>query len=122
MRPDADRSRLGRDDRVTDGATHVSTEDAAREIEVQHTGRTEEAVVVVDLVVEPHPGLDGEGTFKDDAGLGDGGSRAVQGEHTAEDATQLSGDDCEFGAIAQGDGQLLGNGRLDVGDGDGFVG
>ena len=93
VRPDTNRSRLGRNDRVTDGATHVGTEDAARKIEVQHARRTEEAVVVVDLVVEPYPGLDGEGTFKDDTGLGDGGSRAVQGEHATEDAPQLSGDD-----------------------------
>ena len=121
MRPDTGGSRLGRDHGVVDLATHVGAEDTACEVEIQHTGRAEEAVIVVDLAVETHPGLHGEGGLEGYARLGDGVIGTIEGQHAAEDAAQLGGDRCEFRAITEGDGEFLGDGRLDVGDGDGLV-
>ena len=121
MGPDTGRSRLGGDDRVADLRTEVGAESAGMEIKVEFPGRAEQAGLIVDLAVESDPGLDGEGALEGETGLGDRVVGPVQGQHAAEDAAELSRHGRELGAVTEGDGELLGDGGLDVGDGDGLV-
>jgi hypothetical protein len=83
--------------------------------------RAEEAVFIADAGREPHPSLDGEGTFERDLGIDPRGVLAVEQQDLAEDAAELLLEFGDGGIIAEHGGEALDGGAVEVGLRERFV-